>query len=124
MMAAECAAYGWMLRLMIPTSLDSRSVYRLMTSIRMFCRIIGDLSREVRLSETSGRQPGELQREGWLLGVAEEAGLTNLGVLGRVMTRVSSSRLMPRFSDILATTGVTSSSSVKRKLSDVCYETT
>ena len=106
MMAAECAAYGWMLRLMRPTSLDRRSVYRLVTSVRMFCRIIGDLSREVRLSGMSGRLPGELQREGWLLGVAEaeDAGLTNLGELGRVMTRVRSSGLMPRFSDILVTT--------------------
>ena len=104
MMAAECAAYGWMLRLMRPTSLDRSSVYRLVTSVRMFCRIIGDLSREVRLSGMSGRLPGELQRDGWLLGVAEEAGLINLGELGRVMTRVRSSGLMPRLSDILVTT--------------------
>ena len=79
-------------------------MYRLVTSVRMFCRIIGDLSREVRLSGMSGRLPGELQRDGWLLGVAEEAGLINLGELGRVMTRVRSSGLMPRLSDILVTT--------------------
>ena len=52
------------------------------------------------LSEKSERLLGELQREDWLLGVTEEAGLTNFGVEGRVMTRLRSSGLMPRFSDI------------------------
>ena len=103
MMAAECKAYGWMLRLMRPTSLDMRSVYRLEASVMMFCSIRLVVSGEVKLSGKSGRLLGELQREGWLLGVAEEAGLTNLGELGRLMTRVRSSLLMPRFSDILAT---------------------
>ena len=61
---------------------------------------VGDTTTLVKLGL---RGDGELDLDGSVLGVKDDAGLTILGVAGRVITFWNSSFDTPRISDILAT---------------------
>ena len=91
------------------TSLDNNSVYRF-TARRLTLSSIRLLSGDRFSWELdsiglvwSTERPGELDLDGCVLGVKDDAGLDTLGVAGRVITFLKSSCDTPRISATLAT---------------------
>ena len=101
MMEEECLTFGWILLLMMDTNLVSSSEYRFTASLLTLSSTRGEPSCCVqgccsRLGDKTAvvevvLRVGVLAREEAVLGVREEAGLTVLGVAGRVTTFLKSS---------------------------------